>query len=48
MVGSRVSFGMTECSNSNDCFFTGAEFVALSLEYETGWMCRVSVVCMVD
>ena len=35
-------------SNSNDCSFTGAEFGALWLEYDTSWMCQVSIVCMVD
>ena len=39
---------MTDYSDSNDCSFTGAEFGALSLEYDTGWMCQVSIVCMVD
>ena len=40
--------GMTDYGNSNDCSFTGAEFGALSLEYDTSWMCQVSIVCMVD
>ena len=35
-------------SNSNGCSFTGAEFGALSLEYDTSWVCQVSIVGMVD
>ena len=35
-------------SNSDEYSFTGAEFGALSLEYDTSWMCQVSIVCMVD
>ena len=43
-----MSFGMTDYSNSNDCSFTGAEFGALSLEYDTSRMCQVGIVCIVD
>ena len=47
MIDWCVSFGMTGYSNSSDCSSTGAEFGALSLEYDTSWMCQVSIVCMV-
>ena len=43
-----MSFGITDSSNSTDCSSTGAEFGAISLEYDTTWMCQVSIVCMVD